>query len=179
MDVLVRLNNFGYEAENISVTKGNQIPVEIRKDIFSSIRTEYEDSANDKESWLYEEFDSERFLFGLLEPERLIDWVLAWNGEIRNALYNAMTAVLDEADACARRDGTEIAESLVLDTPKTYALSCAAREADNHWYDYADHAVLLPNSCGYTYFQTIIPDEYLKDIRENPQDYAIVTVFPK
>lgn len=179
MDVLLRLNDFGYEAENISVTKDGQIPVEIRKDIFNSIRMAYEDAASDKEAWLYEEFDGERFLFGLFEPERLTEWALEWNGEIRNALYNAMTAVLDEADAYVRHDGTEIAESLVLDTQKTYALSCAAREADNHWYDYADHAVLLPNSCGYTYFRTIIPDEYLKDIQENPQDYAIVTVCPK
>lgn len=179
MEVFLRLNEFDHYAENIKLKESGRVPNDILKDLYSSIKMEFEEAAQDKEVYLYDGFTDDQFLFGLAEPEKVAKRAREWNGEIKTALFESMLAVLSEAEANAKHDGLGIPDGIVLNTDKSYALSCAAREADNHWYDYAEHAVLLPNSAGYTYFQTIIPDEYLKDIQQNPQDYVIVTVYPK
>jgi len=179
MEVFVRLNDFDLYTEDITPDEAKSVPDDILKELFNAIKMEYEEAANDKEAYLVDCFSDKNFLFGLTEPEKLTERALAWNGEIKKALYDSMAAVLDEAEANAKRDGLGIVNGLVLDTQKTYALSDAAREADNRWYAYAGHAVLFPNSSGYTYFQTIIPDAYLEDIKANPQDYVVVTVYPK
>lgn len=179
MEVFMRLNNFDIFAEDIVLGEDKNIPKDIMSMLFGYIKMGYKVAAHDEELYLRDGFDDGQFLFGLTEPEKLIKRALAWNGEIKTALFESMLAVLSEAEANAKRDGLGIDNGLVLDTKKTYVLSCAAREADDHWYYYADHAVLLPDSAGYTDFRTVLPEEYLRDIQENPQDYVVVTVYPK
>ena len=179
MEVFMRLNDFGLTADDIIVDKEKRIPEDIQARLFSTIKMEYEDAARDKESYIHNGYSSENFLLGLTEPEKLIERALAWNDEIKDALCKAMTDVFGQAEANTQDREERLAAGITLDTDKTYALSQAAREADNHWYDYADHAVLFPNSAGFTYFQTIIPDAFLADIKANPQDYVVITVYPK
>lgn len=179
MEVLIRLSDIDIDPESVNIGEDRYVEDDIRRDIFNFVKMEYENATQNTESYFYEDYGFCPFLFGLVEPDNLIDRVLRWNDEIRDALCKAMTDVFDQAKANTKDSEEQLASGIVLDTDKTYALSQAAREADNHWFDYAEHAVLLPNSCGYTYFQTILPDEYLKDIQQNPQDYVIVTVYPK
>lgn len=179
MEVLIRLSDIGINPESVNIGEDRYVEDDIRRDIFNFVKMEYEDAAQDKESYLYEDYDFSQFLFGLVEPGNLIDRILRWNDEIKDALCKAMTDVFGQAETNTQDGEEHLAAGIILDTDKTYALSQAAREADNYWFYYAEHAVLLPNSCGYTYFRTIIPDAYLEDIQNDPKNYAVIMVNPK
>ena len=60
-----------------------------------------------------------------------------------------------------------------------YSLLGAASEMNDDWYDYADHAVFLEDANGDRTFRCVLQPFDLDNIQRDPEEYAIVTVFPK
>lgn len=172
MEIIVNLSDIGIDVEDII---SNGATEEVRKSIFDALKEEYLDRAADKEAYLYEDYAEERFLFGTVDSAALIARSNAWNQEIKEEFLRRLK-VIYKADAYGILPK---AENLPMDTSETYALRKAAQELDNLWFDYADHAVYMANSQGFPYFRVILSDDELKAIRERPQDYAIVEVYPK
>lgn len=172
MDIIVNLKDADIDVTGITHAGASE---KVRKDIFEAVKDEYETRAADREAYLYENYDEDRFLFGAVKPEALIARANAWNQEIREEFLRCLKAVY-------KPDANGIlpnAKDLPMDTAETYALRKAAQELDNSCSDYADHAVYMANSQGFPYFRVILSDAELRDIREHPQNYAIVEVYPK
>ena len=73
-----------------------------------------------------------------------------------------------------------IEEQGVMDTQKTYALSCAARMADNHWFWTADCGTYIDRKDElYPIFKVLLKEEDVKDITTHPQQYILISVSPK
>lgn len=172
MEIIVKLNDIDIDVENII---SNGVTEEVCKSIFDALKEEYQDRSADKEAYLYEDYDEKRFLFGVVDPVALIARSNAWNQEIKEEFLRCLKGVYKKG----AYDILPKAEDLPMDTNETYALRKAAQELDNSWFDYADHAVYMANSQGFPYFRVILSDDELKAIRERPQDYAIVEVYPK
>ncbi len=172
MDIIIRLADTGIDLEGMTA---DGVTEQTRKDLFDAMHSEYQDEAADPGAYLYENFDEDHFLFGAVEPEKLIARARGWNREIRDEFLRLVDAVCKVSANGALPD----AEDLEMDTHETYLLQQAARELDNSWHDNSNHAVYMDNSMGFPYFTVVLSDGALKDICEHPQDYAILIVCPK
>ena len=167
MKIILRLEDIGISLdENI---KPGAIPDAIYEEVYSAVQTEYEDASQGSDAWLYDDSgDKDNFLFGLDSPDALKKIAAEWNSDIQKELAR-----------CIEKLTFQSPDEIQLDTSLTYDLSKAAREADGHFFPYAEHGVLVDNGCGYTYLRTIISEAYLKDIMNVPECYCVVTVYPK
>lgn len=150
-----------------------EVPEEMLKEIFDSISDEYEEMANDISVYLYEDWDSSRFLFGKNEPDNLLEQVHCWNGDIEKEFLDAADALLMVSET------GKLPKHVDADNTITYRLRKAVCELDNHWTAFGEHAVYKENESGYAYFRVRIEDKTLADIEAHPENYGIVEVFPK
>lgn len=172
MDIIVKLSSIGIDPGPIAE---GDVPPEVLADIHHELSEAYIDAAADKEAYLYQTYEREVFLFGSLQPKVLIERAKKWNLEIREEFLRCLDAVCHISE----RSRLPIADELELNTDATYQLSCAARELNNSWYDYAEHAVYLENKSGWPYFKVQLSAKALEDILAHPEEYAIVGVWPK
>ena len=169
MEIVTKLQDvLGYEPDVSSYGV-------LMDEVFSALQEEYNNNAADKEAYLYQHYEPSDFLFGALEPERLRQRVAVWNMEIKREFLRCLDSVLYFQE----NGRMPTPEEIHTDTTKTYQLSCAVRELDNAWFDYAEHATCMDNGCGYNVMKVILADAQLADIDANPQNYAIVTVAVK
>ena len=123
----------------------------------------------------YETVAPENIIFGLYEPEKVLERLDAWNREIRVEFLRAIKNMCPGIGAGHLPPEDE----LPMDTDMTYQLVCATRELDDMWYDFADHAVYVENEFGYPFFRTIVDEHTAACIKANPEAYLIARVTPK
>lgn len=171
MFILTSLDSLNLDIDDLPATK-EELTDEHYRLIFDSIKSAYEDNANDDEATLYELIYEDTFIFGAFEPEKLIERVTAWNADIRANFIRALQPVAPFIDGPDQ-------DKLPMDDDTTHAIACAARELDNVWYDYAAHGVYLENDMGWPYFTTLV-DKYSEEcIKACPANYLIFEVTPK
>lgn len=145
------------------------------EELFQAINSAFNDEARDKETYLYENWEENRFCFGNEVPELVKNRAEAWNREIKAQFMTA----LDRVTRFAERGRMPEADELPMDTADTYLLRAAAAELDNSWFDTAEHGVYFENDCGYPYFKVQLQDAAIADIQTHPEKYLIITVSPK
>lgn len=143
--------------------------------LFQNIQEIFSDECHDPETYLGDAFDRDSVVLGVYEPDKLIEAVSSWNGSIKKAFVAALRGVLPDTGTIETID----VESIPMDTAKTYELSCAARELDNHWFGYAEHGVYLPNEMGYPYFTTILDPYDEESVKAHPEEHLLLSVYPK
>lgn len=176
MEIIVRLSSFEIEPALVQRCGSPEaVPAEILQDIVTGLSSQYEDEVIDCGPSPISTHEACGFLFGALEPEKFRKRISAWNIEIRQRFLSCVDSICHVTD----RAGLPAADELEIDTMATYDMSCAARELDNHWFSNALHATYLPNSQGWECFGCVLSPVEQQGILENPESYAIVTVFPK
>ena len=143
--------------------------------LFHSIQGIFNDECRNPDAYLSDAFDKDSVVLGIYEPDKLIETVSSWNDSIKKAFVAALRGVLPDTGAIETID----VESIPMDTTKTYELSCAVRELDNLWFEYAEHGIYLPNEMGYAYFTTILDPYYEESIKAYPEEYLLLSVYPK
>lgn len=154
-------------------TLPNEVSEDVLKEIFDTISDEFEEMADDISVYLYEDWDSSRFLFGKNDPRKLLESVHCWNSDIEKEFLEAADTLLQVSKT------GKLPEYVDADNTVTYRLRKAACELDNHWTSFGEHAVFKENESGYAYFRVRIEDTTLADIEAHPENYGIVEVFPK
>ena len=143
--------------------------------ILKALQDAYCNTASDPDAYLYETVAPENIIFGLYEPEKVLERLDAWNREIRVEFLRAIKNMCPGIGAGHLPPEDE----LPMDTDMTYQLVCATRELDDMWYDFADHAVYVENEFGYPFFRTIVDEHTAACIKANPEAYLIARVTPK
>ena len=122
--------------------------------VLKALQDAYCNTASDPDAYLYETVAPENIIFGLYEPEKVLERLDAWNREIRVEFLRAIKNMCPGIGAGHLPPEDE----LPMDTDMTYQLVCATRELDDMWYDFADHAVYVENEFGYPFFRTIVDE---------------------
>lgn len=143
--------------------------------LFHSIQGIFNDECRNPDAYLSDAFDKDSVVLGIYEPDKLIETVSSWNDSIKKAFVAALRGVLPDTGAIETID----VESIPMDTTKTYELSCAVRELDNLWFEYAEHGIYLPNEMGYAYFTTILDPYDEESVKAYPEEYLLLSVDPK
>lgn len=173
MRIITNLDALDFDQEVVRVFQRKDNPeliAQMLHDAFGTLSEAFLEYTTDPETYLYGDVDEERFMIGAQNPDQLMNAAKLWNQEIREKFVAALKGL----------GGAGItAETLPIDNDKTYAMACAARELDNCWWCYAEHATYLPNSIGYPYFQCSLDEKTLQDIINRPEQYMIVEVFVK
>lgn len=143
--------------------------------VLKALQDAYCNTASDPDAYLYETVAPENIIFGLYEPEKVLERLDAWNREIRVEFLRAIKNMCPGIGAGHLPPEDE----LPMDTDMTYQLVCATRELDDMWYDFADHAVYVENEFGYPFFRTIVDEHTAACIKANPEAYLIARVTPK
>lgn len=160
MKDLIRLDRFGYVPDG-------ETPEEKARELFETVKDIYNRCAADDEAYLVDEFSD--FVFGENEPEKVTREASAWNQEIREDFCRALDNLYTER---AKDAGV-----FTLDNQITYELKKAAMALDNDFYSHAELATCLGET--QDYFNTTIKAEELADILQNPENYALIEVWPK
>ena len=164
MKILIHLANAG-EGE---ISKDFPREQNIRN-LFETVNNLYEASTSDSSCWLYEQDVSDiNCVFGFDEPEHIILEAEKWNGEIVRHFHLALAAL----DAEKERTG-----KLPMDNTLTYDLKKAVTALDGCFHEFAETAVALKPACDY--FTSLIEPKQLQDIKEHPENYATIIVWPK
>ena len=143
---------------------------ELMAEILSAVKSSYIDAATNAKSYLCEEVSAENFLFGALEPEKLIKTLRSWVPSICKAFVTCLNKVYTF--------GMD-PEKICVDTIATYCLQTAARQLDNSWFSNSTYGCYLANSQGYPYFRVFPSEDQLACIAANPNEYFIIEVFVK
>lgn len=151
-----------------------EVQADLRLDLFYAARDAYASAVEGTDYYLYESIDAERFVFGAVDPDKLLNEVDGWNTSIVARLQPALLF----ADVIAA-DGSFTLDKIPLDSPATYELKKAARELDNDWFPLSDHAVYLENECGFPSFYVQLTDNARAAIHASPEEYLIIEVMPK
>lgn len=160
MKVLIRLERFGCGLDGETLE-------EKARTLFETVRNIYNNCANDDEAYLIDEFSD--CVFGEHEPERVIGEASAWNQRIREDFRRALAQLYAER--------SKNAGVLPLDNQITYELKKAAMALDNDFYSFAELATCLGEK--QDYFNSVIKGEELAAIQQNPENYALIEVWPK
>lgn len=153
----------------------DQFSTEDYQRIMDALMDAYADAATGTASNLCEHPAPDAFLFGAFAKDDFSQAVEGWTAEIKQTFLRALTCLCPSLE----QGRLPSMDELSTDSATTYALSGAARELDNVWYDYAEHGVYLPNTLGWPYFRTLLTDEEKNFILANPNDYLIAKVVPK
>ncbi len=169
----VDLNDFGIEKltpEHAAM----DILDDVRHDLFEAITDVYCDAVAGTDYYLYENYEADRFVFGGIEPEVLLNEVNSWNKNILAgigpALHNARVI---------NKNGQFSPAEIQMDTLATYELKIAIRELDNDWFPLAHHGVYLENEFGFPGFAVQVADKVHTAIIAQPEKYLIINVMPK
>jgi len=147
---------------------------DLRHDVFESIESAYQDAVLGSDWYLYQSYGENQFLFGGIDPDKLIATAQSWNQDIRKAVGPALVA----ADIISA-NGQFAMEKMQMNTPGTYEAKIALRELDNDWFPVANHAVYVNNEFGIPYFCVHLLGKTLEDIIAHPENYIIIEVVPK
>ena len=172
MDAIVKLSAVGIDHEPIME---GDIPPEVLTDLFKELSTEYDDRKHDSETRLCDIIERDNFLFGALEPEKLIERARGWNKEIKQEFLRCVDTICK----VSANGKLPEADELEMDTPAVYRMKQAAMELDNAWFDFTSHAVYMENSFGIPFFRVALDERELTHIISHPEEYAIVTVVPR
>lgn len=168
MEIITKLSTLDIDPEDVT-----DAPDDAIETVFSALKMGFDDQSHYRDTRLYEDFSSKNYHFGTLEPDYVRDRAEAWVDEIKDQFLNAVNVVCNNVSKTGRLPSKE---ELEADTADTYRLSCAVRELDNTWWDYAEHAVYLKNGNGYPYFRIHLTDEEKTDILAHPEEYVIAEV---
>lgn len=170
MEVLVDIRFKPYVAPCLFTKHQNEAEHRnaIKRAIFKTVNEAYNESTDDPDTYLHqpESDDDIECVFGADDPERIVSTALRWNERIRDNFVWA----LRELEARRAKNGGEYP----IDNAVTYQLKKAAMALDNHFYDFADYAVLIDN-----YLEVTLTEEMIEAIKAEPEYYAIIEVWPK
>lgn len=140
-------------------------------DVFSSIKEQFDDQADNSSAYLHDQDATDlqdEVIFGAEHPEEILKIAKGWNQDINKQVLDAIKEALPPL------------ERGEMDSQHTYRLSCTARMADDHWFCFSDYATYLESKeCNYPYFQVLLKGAEIEDITANPENYIIITVYPK
>lgn len=155
MKLLVNIHALG-------VDPAEQDDDKLKDEIFSGLKTAYKDEKSD--AYLRESYDA---TLGRVNPTKFITMAKAWNDDLIDGLELAMKAVksvAQEAWPTRKREMDDLAD--------------AARCLSDRWWHYAPWGIYAENDSGYPWFHCVTSVKELIDIEANPQDWAILTVYP-
>lgn len=161
----------------------NAAPDELARILFDIAKNVYNDTASNSEAYLRQphpdaDFAAElRLLDGADNPNYVKNIANAWNQQIAMDFERALNAAETNVQ-CAPdpiKNGAR-RQWLTCPAPKIYDLKKAVLALDGVFYEYADKALLVNPNGGFT---TLLTDDQIKDINTNPQNYAVIEVFPK
>lgn len=149
-------------ALNLDIMTRNEVVLEV----FNAVSEVYNDCCGISDAYLQSMEPHEiQCIFGRETPKTIVQEAEKWNDRLRTNVLAAMSDVVT------------LVEPIPLDTPATYELKKAAIALDNSFYAFADYATLLSND--HACLTAIVRDEHLQTIREHPENYAIIEVYPK
>ena len=160
MKVLIRLDRFDCSLDG-------ETSEEKARELFKIVQSIYNSCADDSEAYLIDEFSD--CVFGEDKPEKIIREASTWNQIIREDFRRALAQLY-----VVRAQNAGV---IPLDNQITYELKKAAMALDNDFYSFAEQATCLGKT--QDYFKTVIKDEELAEIRQNPKNYALIEVSPK
>lgn len=137
---------------------------ELEQELLNRARSYYEDVVDDNEAYIPDSVEIE--CLGCQDQQALIKQAKSWNNEIQSEFYGALASVMEE---------TAKLGSLPRDTQATYRLRKAVCELDNTVYAFGEHM----NCVGGDYAKVVLTDPQLFQIIGEPQNYAVISVYPK
>lgn len=162
---------------------------DLKENIFSEYGN-HEDGGSGAINYIDDEVEldlntnSDEVVLGIEQPEKLLSIVKAWNPEIQEKAYKALSFYQDKADVL----GVSLAEyfkNIPMDElVRTYRLSDVrnAFEELSGMFCYGQNKLVYAAEQNIDEYPgcfngTIIYDELLKDILEHPEAYALITVY--
>jgi len=169
----VDLNDFGIKKLTPEYA-GMDFMDDVRHDLFEAITDAYCNAVAGTDYYLYENYEADRFLFGGIRPDVLLNEVNSWNKNILAgigpALHNA---------GVINKEGLFSPAGIQMNTSATYELKIVMRELDNDWFPLAHHGVYLENEFGFPGFAVQVADKVHAAIIAQPEKYLIIEVMPK
>lgn len=104
----------------------------------------------------------EDVIFGATNPVKFLAMVQDWNESIRrDAITNVKTWLNHNAK---------------LDDQFTYLAKIRLTEADDMFTPFGYHCVISENEMGFEYLHTVLAQDQLQDMNNNPQNYIIANI---
>lgn len=160
---------------------GIAIPADIHPDLYKEIgdclkNAYYSEQTDGHELDLSD--DSEdyttpgKFIFGITDPKTILHVSAGWNDIFKENLLSACKQVLqtNTTNMLPNRD------KIQLHTSAIHRLHIAACHADNDVTASAPQAVYLENVMGFPYFKTLLSNEDMQHIKNNPERYLLVNI---
>jgi len=111
-----------------------------------------------------------KIVFGLTDPEQVIQIAESWNDEITKNFVDAVGQVATIGN------GVIAVKSVQLDRRKTQILWEAAEELSDVWQPGGKHGAYLNSRFGIPCFFVMLREEDLEDIRKYPHTYIVADV---
>ena len=159
MKVLMRLDRFGDILDGDTVEKRSE-------ELFYSVKNIFNEVSYRPDAYLIDEHED--CIFGMDAPAQLLEVATRWNADIQEAFQNTLDHLLEEAKELG---------AFPLDNGTTYLHRKAALALDNQFYEYGDWAACLGEE--QYYFNTLVSQEELLEIQMHPENYALISVYPK
>lgn len=123
-----------------------------------------------------DEFDTEdytasgKFIFGLTNPDTILNVIERWNDIFVENLRLACRRVFHPAEKTTGHT------NINFDAYAIHRLHIAARHADNKMTSSAPQGVYLENPLGFPYFKTLLSKDDMTQIKANPERYVLVSI---
>lgn len=138
--------------------------------VFKYVNSVYNDTAPDNEAYLHEEEPEDiECIFGSDNPDAIVKAAEGWNKQLLDDFTHALKQVPIDLSPESLADYKY--------SSQIYALRKAAMAIDGAFYSYAEYALLVDSNA--TYFTTVLHTAELKEIQANPENYALIEVWPK
>ena len=132
--------------------------------VFTRVRDQYYEEVSTPDAYLKDCYD---VTFGKTNPSSIIQLAQGWNNTLLTDFLEAQANYLKVL-------GTDGIKS--FDTPASYALKCAVAAINNSFYDFAEWAIYALDT---PYFTTVMTDELLAVVVNEPERFALIDVTPK
>lgn len=168
MKIITNLSALGLEYPHMDAS--SSVWADFKKEVIAELTSAYDGEKNDAEAYLpsFEDFWDIRY--GVKDSGFIKNTASLWNAEIKTTFCNSVNHVCENnlsVDTLHVRDST------------TYSMMKAAMELHDRWSAFSDHGVYLENECGYPYFRCFLDSKTEADIQNHPEEYIVVTVYPK
>lgn len=152
----------------------------IATELFYDISYDYDDQVPDDSNYYLLQLgelsnnpvEAAELVLGADDPNAIINEAKIWNERIDTAFQNALTAILKQ-NVPAYKSGIKKWHTTNL---SIYELSNTAKAADDSFVPMADYMTFVGE---YRYLKPLLDDDVLNDIVANPQNYALLSVYPK
>lgn len=168
MKIITNLSALGLEYPHMDAS--SSVWADFKKEVIAELISAYDCEKDDAEAYLLSFEDYWDIRYGAKDPGYIKSIAALWNAEIKTVFCNSVNGVCDNrlsVDTLHVRDST------------TYSMMKAAMELHDHWSAFSDHGVYLENECGYPYFRCFLDNKAEEDIQKHPEEYIVVTVYPK